>query len=412
MRKILLIAGAIASMQYAHAQAELTSWIMSTGYAQYTTGGPTITMSDSGDVQKVCYNSNFVYVEATGVAGTYTMGPWVGNPNTPGGKNYTFKLTRNPAVETGTKTAVPLFGSVGVAVNGVVFYGYGDARSYKASTGTNEPNGDGNWFSDAWIAEGSTMDASGNGHADQMSNYHYHANPIQLYSTAGTSHSPIIGFAYDGYPVYGPFGYTNPTNSSSGISRMVSGYELRNITDRTQLLTGPSVPAGPTLAAAALGTYIEDYEYTGNGDLDEYNGRYCVTPEYPGGTYAYFMSTKSNGDPAFPYLFAAEYYGEVDNTSTNNTMPGGLTCGVSTGLSDLIKNENEVDLFPNPANNSINLKFAHILPNEVLISNAMGQIVISTNDLDRIDISNLPQGIYNATILFESSTKTIRFIKQ
>lgn len=408
MKKILLLIGVIASINYVQAQAELTSWIMTTGYAKYTTGGPTITMTDSGDVQQVCYNNNFVFVEATGLAGTYTMGPWVGNPNTPGGKNYTFKLTRNPVVESGTKTNVPIVGATGVAVNGVVFYGYGDARSYKASSGTNEPNGDGNWYSDAWISEGSTMDATGNGHADAMSTYHYHANPSALYSTSASSHSPIIGFAFDGFPVYGPFGYTNPTDPQSGISRMESGYTLRNITDRNS-----TNPAGPTLAAQPLGTYIEDYEYTGVvGDLDQYNGRICVTPEYPSGTYAYFMATKPNGDPAFPYLFAAEYYGEVDNTSTNNMIPGNVTCGVVTELPELIKNDNNLELFPNPASDIINISYADVTANQIMISNMMGQVVVTTTNAERIDISELPQGIYNATVLFNDRSETVRFVKQ
>ena len=416
MKKFLLVIGIFFSISLLQAQPELNSWIMTSGFAQYTTGGPTVTLPDSGDVQLVCYNTTDVYIKATGLAGTYLMGPWPGNPNTPSGQNYTFKLTRNPTEELGTKTGVPLFGSVGVAVNGVVFFGYGDGRSYKASMGANQPNGDGNWYSDAWVSEGSTMDANGDGHPQQMGVYHYHANPLALYSTTGGSHSPIIGFAYDGYPVYGPFGYTNAMDSTSGISRMTSGYELRNITDRTVLPDGsPSIPAGPAIGGSfPLGTYIEDYEYTGNGDLDEYNGRWCVTPEYPGpvGTYAYFISTKSNGDPDFPYLFASEYYGVVQNTSTSNTMPGGLTCGVITEIPTLQNLENNVRLFPNPAMDEMSFEFGSLQPEQLLITNAMGQTVMDITSFDHIDISGLSEGIYNATLLFNGRTVTKRFVKR
>ena len=107
MKKYLLIIGTLVSMNFLQAQAELTSWVMSTGLAQYTTGGPTVTLPDSGDVTRVCYNTNFVFIEAEGLAGTYTMGPWVGNPNTPAGKGYVFKISRNPIFESGTKTVVP-----------------------------------------------------------------------------------------------------------------------------------------------------------------------------------------------------------------------------------------------------------------------------------------------------------------
>ena len=34
--------------------------------------------------------------------------------------------------------------------------------------------------------------------------------------------------------------------------------------------------------------------FTGEGDLDEHNGRYCVTPDFPNGVYAYF-ATISDG---------------------------------------------------------------------------------------------------------------------
>ena len=47
---------------------------------------------------------------------------------------------------------------------------------------------------------------------------------------------------------------------------------------------------------------LEDYEYIENsGTLDEHNGRYCVTPEYPNGTYAYFVTINEYLDPIFPY---------------------------------------------------------------------------------------------------------------
>lgn len=411
--KFFLIVTVLSTMSImGWAQPELDSWVMTTGYASYTTGGPTIIMSDSGDVQQVCYNAIDVYVSATGLAGTYTMGPFPMNPNTPSGQTYVLRIDRTPSEELGTKTAVPLVGAVGVAINGVAFYGYGDARSYNTMSGQNDPMGDGNWYSDAWVSEGSTMDASGNGHPQQQGVYHYHANPKALYTDPSTSHSPLIGFAWDGYPVYGPFGYTNPMDNQSGISRMVSGYELRNITDRSTLPGGsPSVPVGPAINTTfPLGTYIEDYEYTGNGDLDEYNGRLCVTPEYPSGTYAYFLSTNSNGDPKFPYLFASEYYGEVTTTSTNNSMPGGLTCGVSTSITEMQAKGEELLIYPNPASNLINVSYGERTPTTLFITNSLGQLVMQKND-QQIDVSLLPTGIYTLVVVFEKQTETQRFIK-
>lgn len=53
-----------------------------------------------------------------------------------------------------------------------------------------------------------------------------------------SKHSPLLGFIFDSYPIYGPFGYSNANDSSSTIRRMVPGYELRNITKRTSLADG------------------------------------------------------------------------------------------------------------------------------------------------------------------------------
>ena len=65
-----------------------------------------------------------------------------------------------------------------------------------------------------------------------------------------TSHSPIIGYALDSYPIYGPFGYSSANDSSSSIKRMSSGYTLRSISDRTTLSNGTTLSSyyyGPTV---------------------------------------------------------------------------------------------------------------------------------------------------------------------
>ena len=56
-------------------------------------------------------------------------------------------------------------------------------------------------------------------------------------TTASTKHSPILAWVRDGYPLYGPYGYSNATNPASGIRRLVSGFVLRNGQNGTQNLT-------------------------------------------------------------------------------------------------------------------------------------------------------------------------------
>jgi hypothetical protein len=119
---------------------------------------------------------------------------------------------------------------------------------------------------------------------------------------ASQYHSPIIGWAYDGNPIYGPYGYS--TKSGGTIRAMESGYERIEKSNRPSQFD--------------LGFFVEDYEFTGNGDLDEHNGRFCVTPDYPNGTYAYFATInpgaiESSGPfakykiPVFPYLIGNTY---------------------------------------------------------------------------------------------------------
>ena len=118
-------------------------------------------------------------------------------------------------------------------------------------------------------------------------------------------HSPIIGWAYDGNPIYGPYGF-DKASGSSFVKEMTSGYELK-----TDLTNRPPVSLYP------LGFFVEDYMYTASGDLDEHNGRFCVTPDYPNGVYAYFATINTINDsvgpfrgyrrPQFPYLIGDSY---------------------------------------------------------------------------------------------------------
>jgi hypothetical protein len=121
-------------------------------------------------------------------------------------------------------------------------------------------------------------------------------------------HSKIMAICADGYPIYGPYGYSTATNSLSGVRRMVSGYDLNPtfVTNNARTTNG-TTPA--VTAQYPLGMFVEDWSFVGGGDLDTHNGRYCVTPEYPGGTYAYFLAFNSAMKPTYPYVIGNTYYG-------------------------------------------------------------------------------------------------------
>ena len=148
---------------------------------------------------------------------------------------------------------------------------------------------------------------------------------LQALLAAYDRHSPIIGYALDGYPIYGPFGY----DGQSRVQRMRSSYRLRSMSrrshwpDGTALLPGQQGPA--VNAEQPLGTYTEDYEYAeGHGDLDESNARFARTPEYPHGTYAYFLTTDAAGRLAFPYLIGPTYRGQpITPASGSSTAQAG-----------------------------------------------------------------------------------------
>ena len=121
-------------------------------------------------------------------------------------------------------------------------------------------------------------------------------------------HSPIIGWAYDGNPIYGPYGFANADGTGS-IRRMISGYELGSVT---------TADNSPPFTVWPNGFFVEDYLFNDGGDLDEHNGRFCVTPDFPKGVYAYFATINNSVDsagpfegyrrPTFPYLIGNTYY--------------------------------------------------------------------------------------------------------
>ncbi len=219
--------------------------------------------------------------------------------------------------------------------------------------------GDGIWRRNAAYGETLTFDSC-IGHQPGNGQYHYHGTPrclraelgdnitivrtartgaVYAEKTSGWTHSPILAWASDGYPVYGPYGYSNPKDATSAIKRLKSGFRLRSITTRTSLpdwalpnhngvsQTLTSSQYGPAVSATfPLGRYVEDYEWvSGVGDLDQYNGRFTVTPEFPNGTYAYYATIDDSGNPAFPYLLAGQFYG---------TVSGGFSATVPSSVSD------------------------------------------------------------------------------
>ena len=89
-----------------------------------------------------------------------------------------------------------------------------------------------------------------------------HAGTI-LRTGRSTRHSPIIGWAFDGNPIYGPYGYTDPTDQGSEIIRMRSSYSLKTeLVQDDQTNPYPVRTAGPLLNDEPAGKFVEDYQYS------------------------------------------------------------------------------------------------------------------------------------------------------
>jgi len=295
------------------AQPEITSWVINFTEDVGFNNIPS-------NVQSVNYTDDDVYVSCTCIPG-YDIGPWAGNPNTAENQDFCFKITRSPNQNTGNLIETPM-GHIGVWKNGVSIFNAKDAFSY---------NNSGIWFQDAYVFEGPSFDDC-LGHPAPNGEYHHHVNPTCLYNDSDTdNHSPIIGYAFDGFPIYGAYGYRNLDGAGAAVVMMKSSYQLRNIEVREVLPNGQPLDNAfhgpPVNSMYPLGSFLEDYEYIENsGTLDEHNGRYCVTPEYPNGTYAYFVTINEYLDPIFPYTIGPDYYGLVQfgNTgpqSGHNSIP-------------------------------------------------------------------------------------------
>ena len=143
-------------------------------------------------------------------------------------------------------------------------------------------------------------------------------------------HSKIVGISLDGYPIYGPYGKIN-----NQIVKMKSSYRLKNVftDERINLI---EISNGE-ITNYGIGSFVEDYEYEENyGDLDEYNGRFCITPDFPKGTYAYFITLDENDNPEFPYIMTDKFYGSLDFSQTNNNV------GLNLNIDSYENNENVI----------------------------------------------------------------------
>ena len=440
MKKQFLYVFAFLCVTHIKAQnPAITTWLQNnTQTGTYYVAGNSNKINNNIFVncQKVEYSANSVYVTTSGIP-AYPTGPFLdNNPSQASNQSAIFKFPLSPTKNNGTPTNTS-GGNIGVFINGVALFDYRDGVAWNTSTNslcggpgrTPCPGGPMTtqaWNRDAILAEKPGFDCA-KGHPAN-GNYHHHQNPSAfkldlnvistvcnlydadgLYTIDSAKHSPLIGFAYDGFPIYGAYGFKN-IDGTGGITRIKSGYQLRNITTRTTHANGTDVSDGPVISTTyPLGYFREDYEFithTNEADyLDDHNGRFCVTPEYPNGTYAYFATVDKNWNSAYPYAVGPTYYGVFDNRKVTSVTETTTVYKPVTGLSNNEFNQLFFNAFPNPTNDIIAIQVGSLVKDDLTIDlfDLTGKLVAKTqlnkgSTIAYFDVQTLYNGTYMVVI--------------
>ena len=286
---------------------------------------------------------------------THGPHPNSGNPNTTSAQNLNHTIRYRGGTNSPSLTPWTL-GTLGLAANGVALFN--PSAGPGALPGSTDAPPSGFEYNAVHNEAYYGVDTAG-GHPEQNGEYHYHSGTFLFsgdWSAVATAnpyygisdyngdnfrhpdgHSKIIGWAFDGHPIYGPWGYTNANDNTSAPTRMTSSFsQLSTDTHRpTGFKYTDTITVNSQSVTLTAGSFLQDFTFSpGSGTLDSSNGRYGVTPEYPNGTYAYFITVDSSNVPVYPYIFGTSlrqaYY--QPGSSFVPSDPGGAnTNGPSNG---------------------------------------------------------------------------------
>jgi len=276
-------------------------------------GGGVMVQDLSGNDEEECS----VTISSDGVYMTIST-PGIANHDMEGGtagnivaQDFDWKLPLTPTNNTNCNPSVsidgcdiaPDRGPVAVAVNGVPFYGPEDGPGGDAVAHEIGIYDEDRQEIDLGICGAHTGPGGYHYHFDgNCMHWHNETNEHSDYEFSkidNSTHSPIIGFAFDGYPIYGSYGHVD-----GNVTLMRSNYILKE--------------------NSGMGyNGIDDYEYSpdNGGHLDACNGRFSPTPEFPDGIYHYYstmpvMGDNPNANNAFPYFINC--YRGISETSNED----------------------------------------------------------------------------------------------
>ena len=218
-------------------------------------------------------------------------------------QNQEWTIPLEPELSIADPVSAPERGAVAFTVTGVAIYGPEEG-----------PGGDAVALEYEYFVEDRQAVDLGicGGHAGPGGEYHYHydsncmhwhedSQDIAGYTldSASSVISKVIGFAFDGFPIYSSYEQDQSGNSVE-------------VTSSYRLISGENGYNG-----------IDDYVYVEDlSDLDECNGHFGSTSEIPEGTYHYHSTlTNGNGDLGFPY-FPLCYKGTVNEDNYQSTDLG------------------------------------------------------------------------------------------
>ena len=233
-----------------------------TNRATVNAGTPSVSISVSGDTRIIVTNN----------IPNHRVGRFPNGSVEP--QSNTYRVDATPSLNS-RATYAPLGTSFGVAINGVTFDPLA-AEFYE--------KGGQDWN---YVALNGAIPLgldTQTGHIQPGGEYHYHGIAELMLEAEGYTagaHSPLIGYAADGFPIYALYGYEDG-KGFNGVTEVQSGWALRS----------GSRPGGSNAPGGTYdGAFHADYVYVGGaGTLDECNGMTTQTPEYPQGTYAYFLT--------------------------------------------------------------------------------------------------------------------------
>jgi hypothetical protein len=154
-----------------------------------------------------------------------------------------------------------------------------------------------------------------------------------------------------------------------------------------------------------LGYFREDHEFIAHPGEDDYldihNGRFCVTPEYPQGTYAYFATVDANWNSAFPYVVGPTFYGMYANARVTSIDESTTVYEAPAGITENNLDTMQLSIFPNPAADMIVVQVGGLLKDDlhVEVYDAQGKrvdrsVLLKGSTIWHLDTQRLNAGTY------------------